>query len=250
MLDRYWLIFATGLSFSIFGVCGVVLTIILLPILWVTPDSNYRQKIGKKFLKQCFKSFVWGMQFFGAISVKTEHLDLLKPSGTLVLANHPSLIDAVIIMALIENPDGIIKSSLFNNPCMYGLVKFAGLIRNEEGPDLIRKSIESIRNGNNLLIFPEGTRTIDLAKVNFKRGAGYIAVRGKINIVPVFVFLSEPALRKGMPWYRVPNKKPIFTISVRPEINTQAIANCNGDLILESEVLTKYLEVFFMRELG
>jgi len=204
LFDRYWLIFATGLSFFIFGVCGVIITIILLPILWLTPDSLYRQKLGKKFLKQCFKSFLWGMQFFGAIGVKTEHLDLLKPGGTLVLANHPSLIDAV----------------------------------------------ESIRNGNNLLIFPEGTRTIDLAKVSFKRGAGYIAVRGKINIVPVFVFLSEPALRKGAPWYRVPSKKPIFTISVRPEINTQAIANCNGDLILESEVMTQYLEDFFMRELG
>jgi hypothetical protein len=48
----------------------------------------------------------------------------------------------------------------------------------------------------------------------------------------------------------VPREKPIFTISVRPEINTQAIANCNGDLILESAVMTQYLEDFFMRELG
>lgn len=248
-LNRYWRIFATGLSFAIFGFAGVFLTVLLFPILVLTKDSPIRRMYGKRLLKKSFQSFLWGMQFLGVMDLKTKHMDRLKSGGRLVLANHPSLIDAVILIALIENPNGIIKSSLFNNPCMYGLAKMAGLIRNVEGPELIRKSMESITTGDNLIVFPEGTRTKVLGELVFKQGAAYIAVKGGFNITPVLIVTSEPFLRKDDIWYKVPLNKPSIVISVMEEIEVATKVRVGNDPILASEELTEYLEEYYLHEL-
>jgi len=250
LLDRYWRIFATGLSFTLFGLGGACLTILLLPLLMVTRDSKVRRKYGKKLLKSCFQLFSWIMQFLGVIELHIEGIQNLKSGRRLVLANHPSLIDAVLLISLIENPNGIIKSSLFRNPSMIGLAKIAGLIRNVEGPELVRKSIESISSGDNLLIFPEGTRTKESRTTSFKRGAAYIAIKGKINIIPVFISTSVPFLKKGHSWYKVPSIKPIYDISIGHEIEVASKINIHSDLILESELLTEYLEELYAHELS
>ena len=184
-LNRYWRIFATGLSFAIFGIGGVFLTCVLVPFLAFTKDSESRRRYGKKF----------------------------------------------------------------NNPSMYGLAKIAGLMRNVEGPELIRKSIESISTGDNLIIFPEGTRTKVLGQLAFKQGAAYIAIKGGFNITPVLIFTSEPVLRKDHSWYKVPLNKPLFTVSVLEEIDVATAVMPRDDLILASEELTEYLEEYFLHEL-
>ena len=248
-LNRYWRIFATGLSFTIFGMCGALLTFLLLPILVLTKDSEVRRRYGRLLLKKAFQSFLWGMQVLGLMNLQVKNIDRLKTGGHLVLANHPSLIDAVILIALIENPNGIIKSKLFNNPSMYGLAKIAGLMRNVEGPELIRKAIESISSGDNLIIFPEGTRTKVLGEVAFKQGAAYIAIKGGFNKAPVLIVTSEPVLRKDHSWYKVPFKKPLFIVSVMEEIKVGAVVGMGSDLILASEELTEYLKEYYLHEL-
>jgi 1-acyl-sn-glycerol-3-phosphate acyltransferase len=248
-LNRYWRIFATGLLFVIFGISGVLITSVLVPILFFTKDSDSRRSFGKKLLKKSFQSFLWGMQFLGVMNLQTKNIDRLKSGGCLVLANHPTLIDAVILIALIENPNGIIKSRLFNNPSMYGLAKIAGLIRNVEGPELIRKAIESISKGDNLIIFPEGTRTKVSGEVAFKQGSAYIAIKGGFNITPILILTSELVLGKEYSWYEVPVNKPLFTVSVMEEIDVASNVRVKEDLILASEELTEYLEEYYLHEL-
>lgn len=227
----------------------MLLTILLVPALVLTRDCALRRKYGKRLLRKAFQSFLWGMQFLGVMDLKIQYADRLKSGGHLVLANHPSLIDAVILIALIDNPNGIIKSSLFDNPSMYGLAKVAGLMRNIEGPELIRKSIESISAGDNLIIFPEGTRTRVLGQVAFKLGAAYIAIKGGFNITPVLIVTSEPVLRKDHSWYKVPLRKPVFTVSVMEEIEVASRFKTDDDLILASEELTEFLEKYYSYEL-
>ena len=248
-LNRYWRIFATGLLFAIFGLGGILLTCASIPILILTSDSETRRKYGKRLLRKSFQSFLWGMQFLGVMNLQIKNIDRLKSGGRLVLANHPSLIDAVVLIALIENPNGIIKSSLFNNPSMYGLAKLAGLIRNVEGPELIRKSIESITTGDNLIVFPEGTRTKVLGEVVFKRGAAYIAIKGGFDITPLLMLTSEPFLKKDDSWYKVPLNKPLLTVYVMEEIKIATKIRAGGDIILSTEELTEYLEEYYLHEL-
>ena len=252
MLGRYWRIFATGLSFALFGVGGIVLTILLIPILVVTKESVSRQRLGKQLLKKVFQGFLGSMRFLGVLELRVENLNRIKSSGSgnIILANHPSLIDVIVIFSLIDNPNGVIKPSILNNPCMFGLARISGLICNSEGTELIRRSIESLAIGDNLLIFPEGTRTKELNRVVFKRGAAYLAIKGEINIIPLLIAISDPFLWKGASWYKVPLKRPIITISAMDEIDVTSIVDKGSDIIVGSEKLTKHLEKLYMKEIS
>ena len=90
----------------------------------------------------------------------------------------------------------------------------------------------------------------DLNKISFKRGAAYIAIKGGINITPVFISTSEPVLRKDFSWYEVPSIKPIFKVTIADEIEVESKVRMDGDLILESEALTEYLEELYLHELS
>lgn len=78
--------------------------------------------------------------------------------------------------------------------------------------------MRSLKDGNNLIIFPEGTRTPVQGANRLQRGAAHVAVRGRIDITPVHIHSSLPMLTKGTPWWKVPVRKPHFTIEVRPDI--------------------------------
>ena len=114
---------------------------------------------------------------------------------------------------------------------------------------LISSITETVNTGDNLIIFPEGTRTRVLGQVSFKQGAAYIAIKGGINITPVLIVTSEPVLRKDHSWYKVPLQKPVFTVSVMEEINVAATIGAGNDLISASEELTDYLEEYYSYEL-
>ena len=189
------------------------------------------------------------MQLLKVLTLETHHLERLPIGGTLVLANHPSLIDIIILISIFNNPDCVIKTALLYNPCTMGILRFAGFIRNEEGLKLIEKAIQSIENGNNLIVFPEGTRTKKIGGLSFKRGASNIAIHGKLTIAPVLIATSVPVLQKGDKWYDVPNTRPVFSITALNTIQVEQIISCDGDLTLKSRNLTRYLEHFFKNEL-
>ena len=81
--------------------------------------------------------------------------------GKLIIANHPTLIDIVLLMALLPDTKCVVKSELFSNRLMGPVVRAAGYIRNDYEPEvLIEKCRETLEAGYNLIIFPEGTRSI------------------------------------------------------------------------------------------
>ena len=94
-----------------------------------------------------------------------------------MLANHPSLIDVVVLISIIPNADCVVKAHLFKNPFLRGVVKNTGYISNADPEGLLVDCKKSLAAGNNLIIFPEGTRTKVGQAVKFQRGAANIALR-------------------------------------------------------------------------
>ncbi|MCD2476569.1 1-acyl-sn-glycerol-3-phosphate acyltransferase, partial [Staphylococcus aureus] len=77
----------------------------------------------------------------------------------------------------------------------------ASYICNDSGVGVIDDCIASLRAGNNLIIFPEGTRTTPGRPVQLQRGAANIAIRGRCDMTPVHIRCSPPALSKELPWW-------------------------------------------------
>ena len=101
--------------------------------------------------------------------------------------NHPSLIDAVILLSIVPNTVCIMRANLIESPFLGGAARLAGFVPNDKGPALVRHGIEKIRAGENLLIFPEGTRTEAQAINSFKHGFALIAKKTGAPIQTVFI---------------------------------------------------------------
>lgn len=210
----YWRLFFTAVSFLNFGLGGLILRFLFIPFLFVLPfKPETRTRIGRLWMHRALKLFVWQMRFFGVLTYEVSGLEKIKP-GQLLIANHPSLIDAVFLIALIPSANFIVREGLFSNPFTSGALKGAGYIPNCESVALIQACKQSLANGDVLCIFPEGTRTEPGKIPKFQRGAANIALESGAEIIPVTIKCSENTLTKGEKWYHIPFKRPHWVFSV------------------------------------
>jgi 1-acyl-sn-glycerol-3-phosphate acyltransferase len=118
--------------------------------------------------------------------------------GVILAPNHPSLLDAVILLAAAPHTVCIMRAGLINSPFLGGAARLAGYVTNDSGPALIRQGVDKIAAGENLLIFPEGTRTRTEAVNPFKNGFALIAAKTGAPIQTIFIERESPYLSKGV----------------------------------------------------
>jgi 1-acyl-sn-glycerol-3-phosphate acyltransferase len=102
------------------------------------------------------------------LRIQFPEADKLRTSRNCAGSKHPSLIDAVILLSVVPNTVCIMRAKLIES-VPGGARAPRGFVPNDKGPALIRQGIESSA-GENLLIFPEGTRTANQAINPFKHG--------------------------------------------------------------------------------
>ena len=211
-LRRGWRALRTGLAFVAFGLGAAVLTVLILPVLqllsWRRPDTQRRVQL---LIHYAFRFFAWSMVTVRLIRVTWVGREELRRGPILVVANHPTLIDVVLLVAAMPQADCIVKTAAERHPLLRRIVKAAGYIPNDRPGTLIGAGTEYLRQGRSLLLFPEGTRSPEGRLRTFRRGAARIALRSGHDLVPVVITCSPPTLMKGQPWYDVPACTPHWT---------------------------------------
>lgn len=248
-IDQYWRVCATGFCFSTFGLGGLLMRVVIFPMLsLVVWHEQRRADLAKWVIHQSFRMFVGLMALVGVISYEVRGIEKLRRRGLLILANHPSLIDVVFLISFVRHADCIVKGALARNPFTRGPIRAAGFVCNDSGAGLVEDCIASVRGGNNLVIFPEGTRTPLSGEARLQRGAANIAVRGGIDITPVRIRCAPPMLTKGVAWYRVPERRAHFIIEVCDDIPVRDFTDgCAGEA-LAARRLTDFLTEYFSLE--
>ena len=154
-----WRLIATALSFSLFGLGGVLLRVLIFPLLALVPgDALARRTRARAVVSKTFYLFVRFMYRSGVLTYEVEGIERLGRPGQLVLANHPSLIDVVVLIAFIRDANCVVKQSLWDNPSMRGPIRAAGYISNSGSMDMLDEAAGALQSGQTLVIFPEGTR--------------------------------------------------------------------------------------------
>ncbi len=159
------------------------------------------------------------------IDFEAEGAEVLRrETGTLVIANHPSLFDIVLIISLMDRAQCVVKEGAWKNPFMRGVIKATNYIPNLGDPEqTLRECVATLRAGNNLVIFPEGTRTVPGRQLHLQRGFANIAIRAGAPIRIVTVCCNPPMLRKGEKWYKSPMRRPCFRVRVGERIDTARV---------------------------
>ncbi|MBY0572951.1 MAG: 1-acyl-sn-glycerol-3-phosphate acyltransferase, partial [Undibacterium sp.] len=199
-------------------------------------------------IRYAFRFFVWLMKSLGVLRYQIRGQERLERVGLLILANHPSLIDTVFLMAFVKHADCIVKSHLWNNLFTRGPVRAAGYISNEQGPELVEACINSLNGGNNLIVFPEGTRTPASGNINLRRGAANIAVRGMKAVTPVIISCTPSTLGKGEAWWNIPACQVEFIIEVKEDIAIQSFLAQDNSPSVAARQLTEHLQHYFIEE--
>lgn len=247
-LSYSYRVLATGFCFAVFGIGGLLLSSSLFPLLsWLYKDPHKKQQEARKWVSRTFRFFVNLMQWVGVGNFHVPDADILaKQQGKLVMANHPSLIDVVVLIAYLPRADCVVKASLLRNPFISGVIKATGYISNDDPESVLVACNASLAAGNNLIIFPEGTRTTPGKQPKLQRGAANIAVRCSASPLILGIDVSPTTLTKENRWYQVPKKK--FTFSVK--IKDNAPLPKEGEVITkETRRYTRSLQAFFSEDI-
>jgi len=215
--ERIWRALGTGLFLAVIGIGGSLLALTVFPaIALVTRDRARRQRRIQSVLHHSLRLYCRAIAAFKVADVEIEGLERLKSlRGVMLIANHPSLLDVVMIMAAIPNVQCIVKGGLWRNPFFRLTVEGAGYIRNDQDPEtLLGTCIATLKAGNNLIVFPEGTRTVAGRPLALHRGFANIAILAEADLQLIRMECTPPILHKGNPWWKVPPTRSRFRMEV------------------------------------
>lgn len=245
-------IVATGLCFVVFGIAGVSMWFLFYPYLMLRywGDAEGRRVAARAIVRGWFGFFIELMRVLGVLDYELHGVEKLQRPGLLILANHPSLIDVVFIGSLLPRFAAVVRGNLMKNPFLNGPITAAGYVTNDQGPELVEGCTAALAKGDDVVIFPQGTRTPESGEVKFHRGAANIAIRGRHPITPVVITCTPRGLARYQRWYQVPPRRMHFVINVHDDLQVDPFLESGVSEALAVRKLNAHLEQFFEQESG
>lgn len=161
--------------------------------------------IGRRGITYGFRLYLWILSGIGACRFDLEELDQLRDEGPMILApNHPSLLDAVMVISRLPNIACIMKAELMGNLFLGAGARLAGYIPNKSPRAMIKAACRDLSQGGQLLLFPEGTRTTRPPVNPLGPATAAIARLAGVPIQTILIETDSPFLAKGWPLFRCP----------------------------------------------
>jgi len=243
---KFWQIAFVAVGYFLFGLVALIIGVFFLLL---SPIPIITGAVKQKWIRWCIHygclTFIRMMRAFGLLRYSFDVSSLLQTKpGNIVIANHPSLIDAVFMFAISKNLTCLVKSALWDNIFTGAIVRLAGFIPNNTH-DAVNMAVEKLQAAEDLLIFPEGTRSEKLDDIHFRRGAANVAVASGAPIIPILIKCYPQVLKKGDNWYDIPdNGADVFLYSRQP-LKLQDCIDTTKPKTLQYRELTQFLERYY-----
>lgn len=193
--------------------------LLLYPLL---PRATGR-RIGRAMIARGYAAFWRIADLTGMLKLDAAVLDSLRDEpGLIVVANHPSMLDALMLVARLPRSACIMKASLVHNPMLGPGARLARYIRNDSAYGMIHTAVNDLREGGQLVMFPEGTRTTCQPVNPFHASFTLIAKRAQAPIQAVLIDTDSPYLGKGWPLWRLPPLPIVFSVRMGRRFEPQA----------------------------
>lgn len=229
-LNFAWRWIATALSFTVFGIGSFLLGIIMPLIVHLVRNEKRRVRWSRLLVGKAMRLFLLFMKTVGVLNYQITGTENVRPGrGYLIIANHPSLIDVVFLLSLFPAAECVIKQELRENFWTKHLMKGVGYISNRDPAEWLNDCVTRLQDGQSLILFPEGTRTVPGKPLNFKAGTAAVAVRAGIDCLPVVITCTPTTLTKAERWYQVPAQRVFFSVQIQPAISTEHVAATTGE---------------------
>lgn len=204
---------------ALFGASSLLWSLTAAALYRVLPRRT-GERLGQWMIWAGFRGFVGAMRLGGALECDFAALDALAEAPALVIApNHPSLLDAVLVLSRVPHAVGAAKAEIWDNAFLGGGARLAGFIRNDSPAKLVKQAVRQVRAGRHFLIFPEGTRSSARPVGDFKGGFALIARRAGAPVQPVFIETASRFLAKGWPLFKRPKLPLVYRIRLGQRVS-------------------------------
>lgn len=155
------------------------------------------------FAHRCARAWSWLILKTTGVTVDVEGLDRITPGTTYVfVSNHQSIYDIPVIFASLPYQLRIIaKDSLAKFPVLGWHLRRGGhLFVDRKNPDrsgILDRWRALVQDGLSLIIFAEGTRSVDGRVARFKAGSFMLALEAGLPVVPLAVVGTKHVMKKG-----------------------------------------------------
>lgn len=251
-LKLFWRTIATALGFLLFGLGSLELVLFVCPCIVVfSKCRNQRSRNIQRAISFHFKVFLVMIQWMEIMRVELHGLEkMADDKGVLIIANHPTLIDIVVMMAYLPEVDCVVKERLWKNPLLRWIVLTAGYIKNSAEPEvLFERCCDRLSQGRNLIVFPEGTRTIVGKYPVFQRGGARIALKACCSLRFIYLSCTPATLSKKHKWYDIPDRPFTYCLRVGRALDTTPWQEPNLRPSIGSRQLTDYISIHYLEEM-
>ena len=187
----------TIFSFAYFVLGSILLTITGLFFGRLNPMKKVRRKlIYHTIISKFIKSMIYLMANVKKQVINTEKEDFSRPA--IIICNHQSFLDSQVIIML--HPKLILFTNkwVWNSPVFGGVVRLADYYPIEQGAEpSIELLADRVKEGYSIVVFPEGTRSLDESIGRFHKGAFYLAEKLNLDILPIIIEGTGYTITKG-----------------------------------------------------
>jgi len=147
----------------------------------------------------------WGRAFIrlGGWNLRVDGIGNLPSGGAVLVVNHQSAVDIPMLLAAFPRPVRFLaKRELGEIPLFGRAMRAAGnfFIDRDDPRDAVRMLRDAgarLRDGRLIVVFPEGTRSVDGSIGEFRPGAFHLARKSGAPVVPVYIDGGYRAIPKG-----------------------------------------------------
>lgn len=239
-----WMQARVLLAFFVFGVGSVLLAVWLIPVRLLCEESR-ADTLAQRSVSRAFGFFLSGGTALGLWRIERHGEGRLRAPGQLIIANHPTLIDVILLIAMLPAVDCVVKASAWRNPALSLILHMAGYLSNDGGETTVDHCVERLGRGRSVLLFPEGTRSPGGRLRPFRRGASHVALRAACPVVPVFIECAPRALGKDQRLVDYPLGGVDFRVEVGASMDPRAAVSSDEPASIQVRRLTQnWMEIF------
>ena len=250
MILRAWHYLASLMAFALFGLGGIALPVFVFPLLRCLPGSREQWQLRcQRAVHEVFRVYVAVIEAIGVVRMRVTAGEELRRPGQLVVANHPTLLDAVFLISLMPQADCVAKQATWSNPFMRGVVRATGYLSNDLGSELVEACAERLAAGRSVLLFPEGTRSPKGGLGPFQRGAAHVALRAGRPLRTVLLTCDPPGLYRHRRWYQMPTQRLAIGVDARDALDPAELAPAGASRGVAARRVTAALREYYAKRL-
>ena len=183
-------------------VCFVLYPIAVLLFIFTAPFDR-KKVILHRF--SCFwgSLYIWLQPFWKVTWEGKEHIK--KDQTYVIVSNHQTLIDILVIYTLFKHFKWVAKNSLLKIPFVGWNMALNGyiIVKRTDAKSqikMMKHAERALNSGSSIMIFPEGTRSPDGNIGRFKRGAFILSEIANVPVIPIALHNVDKAVRKKSLW--------------------------------------------------